>query len=158
MAIELLAALPAPDCWGQASGNKRAAAAAYSYGRTWQRHQQATVCDCKVAIGLRNCGRKLREYCCNKDVLGVAAPKKVETQKRPFSESEKGRFARLSCPTRARTWTFLNQNQACCQLHHRTISRERCAVRGCKGTKGIIRGKRKSKKNQSFFGYYPAAW
>jgi hypothetical protein len=27
----------------------------------------------------------------------------------------------LSCPTRARTWTLLNQNQPCCQLHHRTI-------------------------------------
>ncbi len=26
-----------------------------------------------------------------------------------------------SCPTRARTWTFLNQNQACCQLHHGTL-------------------------------------
>ena len=29
---------------------------------------------------------------------------------------------RCRCPTRARTWTFLNQNQACCRLHHRTIS------------------------------------
>jgi len=27
----------------------------------------------------------------------------------------------LCCPTRFRTWTLLNQNQTCCQLHHRTV-------------------------------------
>ncbi len=27
----------------------------------------------------------------------------------------------FSCPARARTWTLLNQNQTCCQLHHGTI-------------------------------------
>ncbi len=26
-----------------------------------------------------------------------------------------------SCPVRVRTWTFLNQNQTCCQLHYGTI-------------------------------------
>src|SRR5688572_2682447 len=31
------------------------------------------------------------------------------------------RDSKIRCPTRARTWTFLNQNQACCQLHHRTV-------------------------------------
>ncbi len=31
-------------------------------------------------------------------------------------------FNHKSCPARARTWTFLNQNQACCQLHHGTVN------------------------------------
>jgi hypothetical protein len=38
----------------------------------------------------------------------------------------------LGCPARARTWTFLNQNQACCQLHYRTILK-----RSAKLTKGF---------------------
>jgi hypothetical protein len=29
-----------------------------------------------------------------------------------------------SCPPRARTWTFLIQSQACCQLHQRAINRD----------------------------------
>ena len=33
------------------------------------------------------------------------------------------------CPARARTWTFLNQNQACCQLHHRTILKRTAKLR-----------------------------
>lgn len=41
----------------------------------------------------------------------------------PFSSIKNPvRLDGICCPTRARTWTFLNQNQACCQLHHRTIS------------------------------------
>jgi hypothetical protein len=33
------------------------------------------------------------------------------------------------CPTRARTWTLLDQNQTCCQLHHRTFLTEECKDR-----------------------------
>jgi hypothetical protein len=35
----------------------------------------------------------------------------------------KGTLLFFCCPTRFRTWTLLNQNQTCCQLHHRTVSR-----------------------------------
>ena len=30
---------------------------------------------------------------------------------------------KLGCPSRDRTWTFLNQNQACCQLHQGATSK-----------------------------------
>ena len=36
------------------------------------------------------------------------------------------------CPTRARTWTLLNQNQTCCQLHHRTMLLTSSFQRHCK--------------------------
>ena len=71
-----------------------------------------------------------------------------ETRKAPTSFREKAASALAKrvercrcCPTRARTWTFLNQNQACCQLHHRTGSRRAAALRGCKGTTSGMRGK-----------------
>ena len=50
---------------------------------------------------------------------------KLKKRKAPTLPGRKNqRLSRwvVGCPTRARTWTFLNQNQACCQLHHRTIS------------------------------------